>query len=183
MRPLALTLALLVGACAKTAEPPATLPARAADPATLAGWPALLAELQGQALDGAGKVTAAGVPLFDLRAKGRPTIYAFWASYCPPCLAEMPMFQALHDDGVAVVGVSLDGDDVAGSAKLMAEHGARYPNVVLDTPSMKRAGKALAAGLPFTLVVDGQGAPRVGLSAKCERPLLEAALAAARAPP
>lgn len=45
--------------------------------------------------------------------KGHPVILNFWATYCPPCLDEMPMlgaaYQAHHDVGLVVLG--LDGRD------------------------------------------------------------------------
>lgn len=178
MRPLLLAAAVLAAGCTR-AEAPVALPPTATAPAALAGWPARLDALTGQALGPNGAVTARGVTLGSLRTPGRPTLFAFWASYCPPCLAELPTLQALAEDGAAVVGVGMDGDDVPTAARLLAEGGARYPNLVLDTASMKAAGKALEAGLPFTLVVDAGGVPRVALYGRSERATFEAALAAA----
>ena len=182
--PRGLLLALTIAAgCQRPApEPAARLPAVATSSAALAGWPARLDALTGHALDAEHRETATGVPLARLRAADRPTLYAFWASYCPPCLAEMPALQALHAAGEAVVGVGMDGDAVEASARILAERGARYPNLILDAASMKAAGKALEAGLPFTLVVDAAGAPRVALLGESAPPTLAAALARARAP-
>ena len=44
--------------------------------------------------------------LLDLR--GEAVVINFWATWCPPCLAEMPALQALHDEtGVPVLGVNM----------------------------------------------------------------------------
>ena len=44
--------------------------------------------------------------------KGHVVLLNFWATWCPPCRVELPHFQELHraykDDGLAVVGVSMD---------------------------------------------------------------------------
>lgn len=176
MRRAALALALgpaLGLACKDAPEAPAptSIPATATSTTTLAPWPGHLANLRGARLDAEG-----GVALADLATEDGPTVFAFWATYCPPCLAEMPMFEAAHARGVRVVGVSLDAGATDEVRRVLAEREVTYPNVVLDAPSMKAAGRALPGGLPATVVLDGRRAPRVALLGKVTPPELEAAL-------
>lgn len=114
--------------------------------------------------------------LLDATGRSGPTVLNFWASYCPPCLAEMPLFEALHRQGQAVLGVSLDADDPGKVQAILRARGVSYPNLILDPPSMKALGRALPQGLPFTLVLDAQRRPRVALFGKTSRAELRAAL-------
>lgn len=44
--------------------------------------------------------------LYDLR--GKPVILNFWATWCPPCVREMPLLQKIHNEGkITVIGVNL----------------------------------------------------------------------------
>lgn len=114
-------------------------------------------------------------------AKGRPTLFAFWATYCPPCIDELPMFEELFDEGHAIVGVSLDSpDEKADVARILEKHGATYPQVVLDSKSMKIAGRTLEQGLPFTLVLDARGRVHSAHHGKLSEAEARAALDAAQ---
>lgn len=172
-------LAALGGlACtAPVAEAPATaaLPATATSTTTLAPWPARLGALAGRPIP-----LGPATPLRQHLSKEKPTIVAFWASYCPPCLAEMPMLERLHKEGHAVLGVSLDADQPDTVQRLLKERGAHYPNIMLDIVSMKAAGSALPGGLPFTLVASPKGQGLVALFGKTDRATLLQALRHAR---
>jgi cytochrome c biogenesis protein CcmG/thiol:disulfide interchange protein DsbE len=106
--------ATLVG-CGSVAHNAAPSPAALA--ADLAGSPAPLAALHGQAnqLLGGG----AGALRSRLRAlRGYPVVVTQWASWCTPCQAEFPYFQALSAKlGRRVAFVGNDASDTTGGAK------------------------------------------------------------------
>jgi peroxiredoxin len=96
----------------------------------------------------------------DLAAyRGRVVLLNFWATWCPPCVAEMPSrerrHRALGPEGLAVVTVSAD-DDVAELRGFVKQHGLTLP-VLLD-PDGREAGRAYrTTGYPETFVLDGSG--------------------------
>jgi len=80
-------------------------------------------------------------PDFSFQLDGRPTklselggkvvVLNFWATWCPPCVEEMPSLNRLHDKiatlGAMVVGVSVD-DDTAAYENFLREYHIRFPN-------------------------------------------------------
>ena len=75
-----------------------------------------MAELKSKPLDL--KFTALDGTEFDLgKLRGKVVLVDFWATWCGPCMAEMPSvvstFQKLHGKGFEVVGISLDEDEAA----------------------------------------------------------------------
>ncbi len=94
--------------------------------------------------------------------RGKVLVVNFWATWCPPCLEEIPEFvrmQArLGDQGLQFVGIAIDRpDSVAAFAR---SHRINYPILLGDLAAMhlaKAAGNE-RGGLPFTLVIDRDGA-------------------------
>jgi thiol-disulfide isomerase/thioredoxin len=92
--------------------------------------------------------------------RGKPLLINFWATWCGPCVEEMPGLAALHKQtpGLQVIGIGID------SAAQIAEFAARlkidYPLYVADsnaTGLMRELGNAVG-GLPFTLLIGADGA-------------------------
>ncbi|HSJ45504.1 MAG TPA: redoxin domain-containing protein [Euzebyales bacterium] len=107
---------------------------------------------------------------------GEPMVINFWASWCQPCVDEMPMLQRVADDlDLTIVGV--DYIDQADKAVALAERlGIRYPLVRDDEGTF---GQAVGlAGTPTTLLVDGDGVVRRRLTGELTEQQLRDAIAA-----
>ena len=91
--------------------------------------------------------------------KGKVVILDFWATWCPPCRAEIPDFIDLQkqfgSQGLAVVGVAMDQDGPAVVKKFVEKVGINYPVVIGDEAMSKKFGGI--EGFPTTFVIDRQG--------------------------
>jgi thiol:disulfide interchange protein len=96
-----------------------------------------------------------GIPL---DTAGKVTVVNFWATYCVPCIQEIPTFNKLHRDlaskGVAVIGVSMDEDGADLVQGFLKKHPMDYP-VALGAPALNQQYKLDA--LPVTVVFDRSG--------------------------
>lgn len=158
--------------------------ARAPEPDVrgLDAWIAVFPELRADALDRSHVVTARDVSVTSLVRRGRPAIVALWATYCAPCLDELPILDGLAREGAGVLALSFDGTQVERVLDARRTHGALHPAAILTPTSLERATNALPEGLPLTLVVDGDGVPRELLRGRLTRPRLDRALARLAAP-
>lgn len=96
--------------------------------------------------------------------QGRPLLINFWATWCPPCVEELPMLdrffseQGAHgSNGFQVLGLAIDQPSAV--RKFLARTPVKFPNGMAGlqgTEMVKRLGNA-AGGLPFTLVLDRVG--------------------------
>jgi len=104
-----------------------------------------------QALDGR------TVSLADYR--GKIVMVHFWATWCPPCVEEMPMLEQLYRSlGAAdfeILAVSVDEGGARAVAEFMQRNGLNLP-VLLD-PRRSVAGLYGTFKFPETYVVDRQG--------------------------
>ena len=96
------------------------------------------------------------IRLSDFR--GKPLIVNFWATWCPPCRAEMPSLQRaweqLEQEGIGVVAINV-GEDAKAIGQFMATSGLTFP-LLMDRDSRVRRAWAVQ-GLPMTFVVDPKG--------------------------
>lgn len=93
--------------------------------------------------------------------QGKLVVLNFWATWCPPCLKEIPAFvdlqQRLGDKGLQFVGIALD--EAAAVGPFLKDHGINYPVLLGDQDVarfMTELGNQIGA-LPFTVVVARDG--------------------------
>ncbi|RCK73487.1 MAG: thioredoxin family protein [Anaerolineae bacterium] len=94
--------------------------------------------------------------------RGKPLILNFWASWCPPCRAEMPALQALQEhygSDFILLGINASTQDNLPKAyQLISELNLTFP-ILLDT-----SGAVVSAyrvfSLPTTFFIDRQGVIR-----------------------
>lgn len=92
---------------------------------------------------------------------GRPLLVNVWASWCGPCIEEMPELQRFAaqqaGNGVQVVGIALD--DAAAVRAFLARVPVDYP-ILLDAPGPADAGVRLGnpkGVLPYSVLVSADG--------------------------
>jgi thiol-disulfide isomerase/thioredoxin len=136
--------------------------------AAIAGGAVAIRQWEGQ---GASKVdpslwsatfeTPAGSPLAMQAFRGKPLVLNFWATWCPPCVEEMPLLDAFSRQNAAkniqVVGLAIDQPSSV-RAFLLRTH-VSYP-VGLAGLGGTELSKALgneSGGLPFTVVIGADG--------------------------
>ena len=97
------------------------------------------------------------VSFADLR--GKVVLVNFWATWCPPCRAEIPDLVALQEkyrDKLVVLGISEDEDATPAQVKAFGvERKVNYP-IVMKTPELAKIFKGVSA-LPTTFVIDPEG--------------------------
>lgn len=90
--------------------------------------------------------------------KGKVTIVNYWATWCPPCRAEIPDLVALQEkypDQLQIVGVSEDDIGPDQVKRFADEHHVNYP-VVMSSPELSEIFTGVAA-LPTSFILDREG--------------------------
>jgi len=94
---------------------------------------------------------------------GKPVIVNFWATWCPPCLQEMPLFEKLKrnysSSGLTVLGLSMDIYSESATENKIAEvakrAGVTYPILIADKAVISSYGSIHQ--LPETFYIDRKG--------------------------
>ncbi len=132
----------------------------------------LLMRIAPQARAAVGWPPSAGVPAPDVRVamlaggdvrladlRGQVVLVNFWATWCPPCRAEMPGFQRFYEQrrqgGFTVLGISMDEVPPAKVAAFLHDHGISYPIALGDAGAAEAFGGIDA--FPTSFLIDRHG--------------------------
>jgi len=87
--------------------------------------------------------------------RGKVVLINFWATWCPPCRAEIPDLVALQEkyrDQLQIIGVSEDEGPLDGVKRFAADHHINYP-VVMTSPEIEKMFPGIGA-LPTSFIVN-----------------------------
>lgn len=91
--------------------------------------------------------------------RGKWVVVNYWATWCPPCLEEIPELETFHDShkdvDAVVLGVNLEDIDLARLQQFVEEQFISYP--VLRDRSRARTELGAIPGMPTTYVVSPAG--------------------------
>lgn len=115
---------------------------------------------QPRKLDGVTFTAADGTARSLADYAGRGVVLNMWATWCVPCVREMPALDELADavkpSGIVVLPVSSDRGGAAVVQKFYTDHGITHLPVLLD-PMGTMARTLNVRGIPTTLLIDRQG--------------------------
>ncbi|MBL26211.1 MAG: hypothetical protein CMM50_01485 [Rhodospirillaceae bacterium] len=124
---------------------------------------------------------AEGTALSLADFRGRVVLLNLWATWCAPCIEEMPALDALERElgspGFAVIALSQDQGGMNAVAPFWEKAGLEHLAIYLD--KTMTGGRAIQArGLPTTLLIDPEGRElgRIEGPAKWDQPVVVAAL-------
>ncbi len=114
--------------------------------------------------------------------KGRRVLLNFWATWCPPCVEELPLLDSFQQqraaNGWQVVGLAIDQPSAV--RQFLARTPVRFPIGLagLEGTELAKSLGNLSGGLPFTVVLGPDGQVRQRRMGKLSRADLDAWAAA-----
>ena len=112
---------------------------------------------QGEEILGGTEIT-----LSEIVGQGKPVVLNFWAALCPPCRAEMPDIQKVHEtrgDEVIILGLDIGPQQLLGTRDegkaLLAELNVHYPAGTTFDDNIVRQYRIV--GMPTTLFINSDG--------------------------
>lgn len=105
--------------------------------------------------------TPQGATLAMARFKGRPVLVNFWATWCPPCVDELPLLESFFKEqggrGVQVLGLAIDRKEAV--VLFLQRLPLSFPVAMagLSGADLGRALGNLTGGLPFSVLIASDG--------------------------
>ncbi len=100
-------------------------------------------------------LTNSPIALWDI--KGQLFLVNFWATWCGPCIEELPALQKLHQKfqarGFQVVGIAVD-DTLENVKEVVQRYGITYPIILDNKAQSKRSFQV--KGFPESFILDGE---------------------------
>lgn len=159
------------GLAAPSPPPPASTPSQGAASAPLITGDLVGAAFWQQVFDtpqppsaAPGSQAVATPPLKLAASQGRPVLLNFWATWCPPCVKEMPELERFHQafapKGWKVIGLAIDGPTPV--REFLAKVGVGFDIGLAGFGGTELAQELgnTSGGLPFSVLIDAQGRVR-----------------------
>jgi peroxiredoxin len=91
--------------------------------------------------------------------KGKVVLLNIWATWCPPCVDEMPsmekLYQALQGEGFEILAVSIDESGAQDVLPFMKKHKLSFPALIDSRGTLK--GLYQTSGVPESFIIDKDG--------------------------
>ncbi len=106
--------------------------------------------------------------------KGKKVILNFWATWCPPCVNEMPLLQEVYNngrgEGIEVIGINYN-EDYDRVKKFISEKGVTF-TILIDS-DLKVSMDYGVIGLPITFFIDREGRIKEKFKGELNKKLIE----------
>jgi len=105
--------------------------------------------------------TPDGMKLNLASLRSKPLLINFWATWCPPCVEELPLlnrfFVENHANGIQILGLAVDKTDAV--TTFLRKTPLSFPIAITGASgiSLSKSWGNLSAGLPFSLILDANG--------------------------